>query len=225
MYNQVKVKETSMYMDAQGSHVVCEGKLALLYNEQYLPEIGMIGSNNVHPLFMWTQQHKDNLTKLIEYQKTKMVLPVIYSETEKIHPGDWCLLFDDFGNLFSDTPQQYTGADGQVLNNGLRKILVFPDSYSQKHLQVIIDGKMQDGDNVWVECGKVMPADDGTLDIPFYIQKDTYGQVKLFPYKQSYTKHELVAKLQETINEWCSPEDIKSPDYLERRNAWIAQML
>lgn len=39
-----------------------------------------------------------------------------------IKPDDWCLLFDDFGKLFTDRPQQYKPEKYHVLNKGLRKI-------------------------------------------------------------------------------------------------------
>lgn len=46
---------------------------------------------------------------------------------EEIKEGDWCLLFDDYGNLMS-RPQQYLGKNaGHTLNSGLRKVIATTD--------------------------------------------------------------------------------------------------
>ena len=54
----------------------------------------------------------------------------IYITTgEPIKPYDWCLLFDSFGNSFlnGDGPSQYIPDNGNVLNDGLRKVIATTD--------------------------------------------------------------------------------------------------
>ena len=51
---------------------------------------------------------------------------IYFLSDEEIKEGDWCILLDDYGNVFSK-PQQYLAQEGQVLNNGLRKIIATTD--------------------------------------------------------------------------------------------------
>jgi hypothetical protein len=46
---------------------------------------------------------------------------------DKIKEGDWCIMFDDLGNIFSN-PQQYKPNEGHILNKGLRKIIATTDT-------------------------------------------------------------------------------------------------
>lgn len=45
---------------------------------------------------------------------------------EEIKEGDWCIMLDSFGNVFSQ-PQQYNDSKTQHLNKGLRKIISTTD--------------------------------------------------------------------------------------------------
>lgn len=45
---------------------------------------------------------------------------------EKINVGDWCVMLDSMGNVFSN-PQQYTNSDTQFINDGHRKIVSTTD--------------------------------------------------------------------------------------------------
>jgi hypothetical protein len=46
---------------------------------------------------------------------------------DEIEKGDWCIMLDSFGNIFSN-PQQYTDPKTQHLNKGLKKIIATTDS-------------------------------------------------------------------------------------------------
>jgi hypothetical protein len=50
---------------------------------------------------------------------------IYLTNDEIIKPGDWCLLFDSFGNSFLNGkgPQRYNPDIGHVLNNGLKKVI------------------------------------------------------------------------------------------------------
>lgn len=45
-----------------------------------------------------------------------------------IRPGDWCVLLDDFGNLFAG-PQKYQDPETQHINRGLRKVIATTDPH------------------------------------------------------------------------------------------------
>lgn len=47
---------------------------------------------------------------------------------EEIKEGDWCILFDSFGHLFTNDAQQYIPSKGHILNNGLRKVIATTDN-------------------------------------------------------------------------------------------------
>ena len=53
---------------------------------------------------------------------------------EEIKEGDWCIMLDSFGNVFSN-PQQYNNPETQHLNKRLRKIIATTD----KSLSLIKD--------------------------------------------------------------------------------------
>jgi len=93
--------------------------------------------------------------------------PIIISETDKIEEGNWVYHSEwnmigkvikkletnkystyykvDYGNVEFENGQRSAGIK-------LRKILALPKHFTTKQLQVIIEGKMQDGDKVMVEC-------------------------------------------------------------------------
>lgn len=49
----------------------------------------------------------------------------------KIKKGDWCIMLDDLGNVFSSKPQQFLGEkENHSLNNNLRKIIATTDTLS-----------------------------------------------------------------------------------------------
>ena len=50
----------------------------------------------------------------------------IYSQ-DKIKPGDWCIMLDDFDNVFLGAPQQYDPSKGHILNKSLRKVVATTD--------------------------------------------------------------------------------------------------
>lgn len=46
---------------------------------------------------------------------------------DEIKVGDWCMLLDSFGTPMLGEPQQYLATKGQVLNDGLRKVVSTTD--------------------------------------------------------------------------------------------------
>jgi len=56
------------------------------------------------------------------YKLIMLDTPIIVS-SDKIKENDYCLMFDDFGNIFSE-PQQYLGeSKGHFINKGHCKII------------------------------------------------------------------------------------------------------
>lgn len=83
--------------------------------------------------------------------------PILISRTEKIEVGDWTIAN---GNLEQVLKMQL-GEEGvwqyktqTAWFSNCKKVLALPQHFSPKHLQVIVDGKLKDGDKVLVECGE-----------------------------------------------------------------------
>ena len=67
------------------------------------------------------------------YSYDKATFHHLYTTSDdKIEDCDWCILFDDFGNVMS-APQQYLKTKGHVLNSGLKKIIATTDSSLNIH--------------------------------------------------------------------------------------------
>jgi hypothetical protein len=139
----IKVMSTQTIKDSQKGDInVVKGKLVLI--KQYW--------KNTHGIITTGYHFK----------------PIIISETEKIEAGDKVLtsysrvlrithVFDRGYNVteedwYKENPNkgEYWLANKDVIG----KILALPEHFSPKHLQAIVDGKMKDGDEVYVECEK-----------------------------------------------------------------------
>jgi hypothetical protein len=77
---------------------------------------------------------------------------IIISETEKIEVGD------DYYDIITKKIAKCEEQDISDYFNDLSikrtrfKILALPEHFSHEHLQMIVDGKLKDGDKVFVEC-------------------------------------------------------------------------
>ena len=65
----------------------------------------------------------------LEYKNKDNSYQHLYiTSDEEIKDGNWCILFDSFGHLFTDSAQQYIPSKGHVLNNGLCKVISSTDT-------------------------------------------------------------------------------------------------
>lgn len=78
--------------------------------------------------------------KLAGYQA---FLPILISKTEKIEEGDWVYDIRE--------KKIFKWYVGEMLTERF-KILALPEHFSPEQLQMIVDGKLKDGDKVLVEC-------------------------------------------------------------------------
>lgn len=146
-----KVRQTEHYTDSQGEHIVCRGKLIIVSLN------GQIAN----------------------------LQPLIISETEEIEVGN---------KIFANNPgTQELGIFTAKSRNkrewyieelsysvsSCRKILALPEHFSPKQLQAIVDGKLRDGDEVFVECESIGPGFHAWYEVEL-----TNNHIKLFPVKQ-----------------------------------------
>ena len=191
MKYQPKVNKTRNYSDNQGEHIVCEGKLFLIETkeEKDITSPHALWASNDNGLFMNPYDNPFELLK--EYNLLK---PIIISETEEIEEGDWVYHSED--DLFQDIYKGITDKDALKNWNGnqsVYKILALPEHFSDKHLQAIVDGKMEEG-KVLVKTTQMVKQHD-SHNKSFYrvINLNQQNHITLFPAKQS---------LEEAANEW-----------------------
>lgn len=101
--------------------------------------------------------------------------PIIISETEEIKKGDW-VYHPEYKTIY----QWIKNADKNFDEVRAFKILALPEHFSDKHLQAIVDGKMEDGDEVYL---KVYTRELAQYDIDV-IHKDKQNHITLFPAQQ-----------------------------------------
>ena len=171
---QPKVSTIQKYSDSQGEHVVCEGELTLLN-----------GSTNNHRIKI-----DINGDACFRYYN-----PIIISENEEIEVGDKVYYA---GEIIIWSQADEDGWNKKKLRP--YKILAFPEHFSNKHLQAIIDGKMKDGDEVLIKCRNRSTKTDrnlightpageptyvGNYDVWNEVDLGQQNHITLFPVKQS----------------------------------------
>lgn len=175
MSYQATVSTTQKYEDSQGEHIVTPAKLVLIEGEKYQSIVK-------------TEEGLRLITKVSEVSNgLDWVKPILISETEEIEEGDWFYTKwyrgEYGGYVFKEGEKVYAQ---QFLNP--HKILAFPKHFSDKHLQAIVDGKIEDGDGVLVKCEVLRePTDDGHAEKykTQQIHLDQQSHITLFPAKQS----------------------------------------
>lgn len=211
-----KVKDITTYKDSQGEHIVCVGKLELIFNFDYFPEVDQLGFNKI--------EEKLYLNKVPPSQHLRatdnlcVVLPVITSEDEP-KPGD--LVFHKLdGKVISVEDDM----DGDIRRFGYKKVLATLENLTPKHLQAIVDNKIKDGDKLYVECyhrGKNSEGNDADLTGGLLVHKDDYyctrlkeGKLTIFRYDSWYSEDEFKSELKR-LNYSEEVQKELSPIFLE----------
>jgi len=181
---QIKIIKTEEHTDSQGKHIVKRGRLILLRNDGIYPEDGMIGSNNVHPLFMWTHLHTNGIrnTTLLEYLNTALIQPIIVSDDEPIQIGEITPYLITWKNGIKELVNTNNSISDLRIEYS-KKVLALPEHFSPKHLQAIVDGKIKDGDEVLVECEEMVSIPLEHLltgsDVEIEAKKHPFNVIKL----------------------------------------------
>jgi hypothetical protein len=83
------------------------------------------------------------------------------------------------------------------------KILALPKHFSDKHLQAIVDGKLKDGDEVYVKCIRVESKPKSFSDL-WKIYLNQQNHITLFPVKQSLEEAAYeYARGQDAVDEYA----------------------
>lgn len=188
-----KVKTTEIYKDSQGEHIVVKGELVLI-------DAPIGGHNNMIAISL-----PNNRLPLAQ-------ISVIISETEEIEVNDY---FIDTNRNYR-TIYQFNEDDkkNSFIPKG-HKVLVLPEHFSPKHLQAIIDGKLKDGDEVFVECEDIGSEEwtgDNQNGEPFWnnlfqiVLLTPNPHIKLFPIKKEETWDEAMRILSNPDISWGTKE-------------------
>jgi len=119
-----KVIKTQTYIDSQATHQVCKGKLVC----------GDIGS----------------FSKLMNINETRGKLrPLIISHDEQILEGDARYHLADMGIAGTSKEDFKWLSESNTL---WVKILALPEEFTDKQIQAIVDGKLKDQSEVFIEC-------------------------------------------------------------------------
>jgi hypothetical protein len=175
---QVKINQVESYKDSQVDTIVCKGKLVFIQVEE--PKDSLLFIPSSLPDKVWTTEGCGIRTMGTYYK------PIIISETERPSYGTGieldCKVYDSH---YKRIVKEDVGTSGY-------KILALPENFSPRQLQTIVDSKLKDGDEVYVECEEdldeleKLPHDEDLRD--FYKVKlflPMPGHIKLFPVKQS----------------------------------------
>lgn len=187
----IKVSKTEEYTDGTNTHLVCKGKLVLVeskFNPEDKNQI-LIARDSKSNIGYVTTLHFPSIGDFVPDVRynhdAKIIVPIIISEIEEIEVGE--TIYNNYTKLLEvATKLQIDGGE----EDKYFKLLALPEHFSPKHLQQIVDGKLKDGDEVFVECEKeqVMYYPDGAIiggsNKDAYV-KLTNGHIKLFPVKQS----------------------------------------
>ena len=142
---------------------------------------------------------------------------------EEIKDGDWCILFDSFGHLFTDSAQQYIPSKGHVLNNGLCKVISSTDTIlnlpqpSQEFIQQYIKNYNEGNSitNVKVEYEDYWIKAEYSLDVAYRPVINSDCTINIKPIKDSWSREEVESLIREWASftvtgrgQWWKPNDL-----------------
>lgn len=168
---QPKVSNLQKYEDSQNSHVVVPAKLIL------------IRSNRVKGCL--DNMSYDLISGLMN-GSGKISVPILISEREIVTEDDWLFFqpksHDNFDSNFIAKDGEYP--ETQSKTDSFYKILAFPQNFSDKQLQAIVEGKMENQSEVLVKCEDAFNETQGEVE-GYYMHLDQQNHITLFPAKQS----------------------------------------
>jgi len=109
--------------------------------------------------------------------------PIIISETENIATNDMVLLPDMFIKTMTDSDMlDYLSSESTTT----KKILALPEHFSSEILQMIVNGDLKDGQDLWIECEepRVIARFNPTFEGEYFV-KLTDNHINIFPIQQN----------------------------------------
>jgi hypothetical protein len=190
-----KIKNTESLKTSQGVVLATKGKLVLI-KDQRDTCVGLIRCiKDTESMFPEDNRKVGDITIGVNisegvFKYWEPIKPIIISETEEIEIND-IIYHPHFnaGNLIKVTTETEVDA---VSSEGY-KAIGLPEQLSSEHLQAIVDGKLKDGDEVYVECCEIIPALDGTTTKEKFIAHNGLNHITLHKVEQkTYTKEDVI---------------------------------
>lgn len=166
-----KVSQIESFKDSQVDIIVCRGKLVL---------IDKTTDETIGSLFQMIEGGNDIFISNNPSVPCKSIKPIIISTKEEIEVGDMYLKGIYILKNDGESTIDYF--------KDCHKILALPEHFSPKQLQAIVDGKLKDGDEVFVECKDKWIEAGFSLDVEKSIKLNKSNHIKLFPVKQEEIK-------------------------------------
>lgn len=181
MNTQIKVKETKIFEDelAHEDVLVVEAKLVLVPCKV-----------EDKPILFRNSQGKFSLGIK---EPVSMWNPLLVSETEKIYDGDWRIRLDvqstDYeflirchipsSNIIKEVHRD--NIEREIYKRPFYKVLALPKHFSLQQLQMIVDGKLKDGDKVLIECYNSCPCQlDRCENLIYSIKLNSSNHITLY---------------------------------------------
>lgn len=165
----IKVKQT----ENLDGRIVTRGKLVLIETKE------------VADILKWKKDSKIT-GRAIQYIQADVnyIRPIIISETEEILIGDSYLQILTSGKKCVNVADEITV---EIIKEQIVcevfKILALPEHFSPEILQMIVDGDLKDGQDLWVECEE-KPEIIAKFGIDFkdeYVIKLINNHINIFP--------------------------------------------
>lgn len=169
-YEDGIVKTTALVTDAELVLVECKPEEHLIY-KGFSEDLFLKGSND---------------HKLVYNHEGEHFKPILISRTEKIYFDDW--FENEFGAKIrkcktssEDNVFIYDENNNPYYRKTCNKILALSEHFSPQQLQDIVDGKLKDGDKVFIECIQEEPIPmtykgvDSRGDYLYYCPKCGWG--------------------------------------------------
>ncbi len=210
----VKVTNTVSLQTSQGDVIVTKGKLVLIKTDNRVDintKLALRDNKLYNNLSAYDLGTLSNITgkRPNESDFYTELQPIIISETDHPEIGDkimsTCILHDGIGTVSGFNKRQYYINESN-LSISDKKILALPEHFTPKQLQAIVDGKMKDGDEVYIECvdntPKFIPIDkfnsDALKQFGYFIKLNSDNHITLHKVEQkTYTKDEVIEMCKE----------------------------
>jgi hypothetical protein len=225
-----KANSTVSLKTSQGDVKAFKGKLIILVTDKAPGSVGDFCDHGNNGYVIINEEIVSNPDHSIFAKKFyKIATPIIISETERIEVGH-AIYHPLDKEVIIYTKEMAAGPINNPAEYGYKKVLALPENFSPKHLRAIVDNKMKNGSEVYVQCKRVgyqhMSAD--------FVELDSNNYITLHKIEQKmYTKEELIATLHKCHSDiykqntqWSGDIDPEVPaEFVKEIDDWAAQNL
>ena len=179
-----KVTTTEKYNDSQGEHIVTKGVLKLI-------DAPVGGSNNMIATGKLINGiPMAQISIIISNEPIEISNKVLYNG--KIEEASAYTITQNVSIFLRIDDDNRV----EVYLSDCDKVIAFPNHFSPKHLQAIVDGKLKDGDEVLVECQQIATYTTGEPCCITKLNKSSH--IKLFRVNKEITWEDPI-KIMETF--------------------------